>query len=69
MQEVLCLLRHHYHCCVIHMLVQISRQGRKNWVWKTQNIPPPCPAFIAAVPLSKVLKLDVMTFSVTYINF
>ena len=36
MQEVLCLPQH--HCCVIHMLGQISRQDGKHWVWKTETL-------------------------------
>lgn len=60
MQEVLCLLQH--HCCVIHMVVQISRQARKELGVESEAETLP-PALIAAVPLSKVLRHYVMTFS------
>lgn len=39
MQEILCLL--HHHCCVIHMLVEISRQSGKDSAWKTETFPLP----------------------------
>lgn len=63
-RRVLCLPQH--HCCFIHMLVQISR--RRGWKRPCveSNPPPPHPALIAMVPLSKVQWLfysPILTFN------
>lgn len=67
MQRALCLLQH--HCCVIHMLDQISRQAGKGLVWKVKKQPPF--ALIAMVPLSKVRWLfysSILTFHFSFPN-